>query len=217
MTAQSVQNHHTRKGFTLVELLVAISIVAVVSAIGYINYTTAQVSARDARRKHDLQAMKVGLELYYQAIKRYPCTDGNTNLGWVNSASLPPTSIPWVEINDYADTSFNCAINLASQVNFNKAFINVMPIDPLKNLGVRADKAGNYGYSYFGADVNNALSLSCGAAFRKGKYYILATQLENGSDPDAVGSSPANVLCGGTQPPPTGVGPKTYIVAPDYH
>lgn len=85
------------KGFTLIELMVAISIIAIISAIGFVSYSQAQVVARDGKRKQDLRALQTALELYYQDPANnhtYPqFTDINssnsTNWGNLNSAIYP--------------------------------------------------------------------------------------------------------------------------------
>lgn len=50
------------KGFTLVELLVVITIIAILSAIGLVIFTNVQKGARDSKRKGDIDAIAVALE-----------------------------------------------------------------------------------------------------------------------------------------------------------
>lgn len=50
------------KGFTLVELLVVVAIIAILSTIGLTVFTSAQANARDARRKSDIDAIAKVLE-----------------------------------------------------------------------------------------------------------------------------------------------------------
>lgn len=61
-----------KNAFTLVELLVVISIIAILSVIGITVFTGAQKSARDAKRKGDLRAMALALEQYKTANGTYP-------------------------------------------------------------------------------------------------------------------------------------------------
>lgn len=53
------------KGFTLVELLVVISIIAVLSVIGITIFSGVQKNARDARRKGDIESISKALESNY--------------------------------------------------------------------------------------------------------------------------------------------------------
>lgn len=64
-----------KNGFTLVELLVTISILAVLSSIAIVAYSGITMKARDNQRIKDLQAIKQALELYRSDIHNYPTTD----------------------------------------------------------------------------------------------------------------------------------------------
>lgn len=72
------------KGFTLVELLVVISIIAILSVIGLTIFSGVQKGARDAKRKEDLHSLALALEQYkvqnntYTLAMNFPCAGG----GW---------------------------------------------------------------------------------------------------------------------------------------
>jgi prepilin-type N-terminal cleavage/methylation domain-containing protein len=59
-------------GFTLVELMVSIAIVAIVSAVGVVVYSSAQKSGRVSKRSQDLKAIQSALEVYKSANGGYP-------------------------------------------------------------------------------------------------------------------------------------------------
>ncbi|OGM15381.1 hypothetical protein A2V56_03105 [Candidatus Woesebacteria bacterium RBG_19FT_COMBO_42_9] len=61
-------------GFTLIELLVVISIIAVLAGISIFGLQGARESARDGRRKADLEQIRAGLELYKADCGDYPAT-----------------------------------------------------------------------------------------------------------------------------------------------
>lgn len=69
------------RGFTLVELLVVISIIAVLSSVVYANFNSARQSARDNIRKADLKDIQLALELYKAQNGRYP-TGCNGDNAW---------------------------------------------------------------------------------------------------------------------------------------
>ncbi len=55
-----------KSGFTLIELLVVISIISVLSTVGFTTYQGVQSNARDSIRKGDLTKLATALEIYAQ-------------------------------------------------------------------------------------------------------------------------------------------------------
>lgn len=53
------------KGFTLFELLITISIIAIITAIATVSYSTAQKKGRDSRRMQDMKNVQSAAEQYY--------------------------------------------------------------------------------------------------------------------------------------------------------
>lgn len=110
----------SRKGFTLIELMVAISIVAILATVGLVMYGQAQKLGRDAKRKQDIRSISIALELYKQTNGSWPSiTDAVSADGWVNSTS---DSAEWIP-------------------GLTSSYISSVPKDP-KN-------SGTYKYSYW--------------------------------------------------------------------
>jgi prepilin-type N-terminal cleavage/methylation domain-containing protein len=63
-----------RKGFTLIEILIVVAIIAILASIVLVGLGPTQQSGRDARRLSDLHEIQNGLELYYNACGYYPGT-----------------------------------------------------------------------------------------------------------------------------------------------
>lgn len=61
-----------RSGFTLIELVVVMAIIATLTAAAWGNFFTSLNKGRDTRRKQDLQAIARALELYYNDHNSYP-------------------------------------------------------------------------------------------------------------------------------------------------
>ena len=62
----------TRKGFTLIEILVVVAIVAILSAVIVVGLGPARRQGRDARRITDIKQIQTALELYYNKNGQYP-------------------------------------------------------------------------------------------------------------------------------------------------
>lgn len=162
-----------RKGFTLVELLVTISIIAIISAIGFVTYYNAQIFARDTKRKNDLRALSTALELYKQKNNRYPCANG-----WNFSGSA---SSNWID-----DINYNVAPCIdTTKKPLDSNYISQMPIDPRTNSGANPTLGSNKGYAYgFASTITPGAGNSCPSTLG-GNYYALVTTLENSNDQDA--------------------------------
>ena len=102
-----------KKGFTLLELLVVIGIIAVLISMAAVSYSSAQKKARDARRRADISAIQKGMEQYYSLCNStYPILTG----GSYQPASTTPIDATTVT----ASCNGNTAVILKS-----------MPQDPL--------------------------------------------------------------------------------------
>lgn len=111
------------RGFTLVELLVVISIIAILSVVGVVIYTGVQKSARDSARKSDIEAISKALEVKYNNTGTYgnldPTKPENTSL--FSSSVFPKDSArnkDYTIIQNTASGGFNiCASLEANQLD----------------------------------------------------------------------------------------------------
>ncbi|OGK08289.1 hypothetical protein A2767_04285 [Candidatus Roizmanbacteria bacterium RIFCSPHIGHO2_01_FULL_35_10] len=60
------------KSFTLIELLIVITIIGILATLGISSYFNSLKAAKDARRKSDLSTIQKALEVYYQDNQGYP-------------------------------------------------------------------------------------------------------------------------------------------------
>lgn len=61
-----------KKGFTLIEILVVIAIIASIIAIAIPNYLSARQRASDTKKKQEMAQLKIALRLYYNDYNSYP-------------------------------------------------------------------------------------------------------------------------------------------------
>lgn len=64
--------HLRNTGFTLIELLAAVSIIAILSAVGIAAFAGVQRNTRDQQRLRDLGTLKQALEMYRGDERSYP-------------------------------------------------------------------------------------------------------------------------------------------------
>ena len=67
--------HLLKKGFTLVELIVVITILAILWTIAFISLQWYAANARDSRRISDIWNIKKSLELFTLQTEKYPLPD----------------------------------------------------------------------------------------------------------------------------------------------
>ena len=80
------------RGFTFVELLVTVTIVAVLAAVGMVSYGSASVKSRDTRRMTDIESIRSALELYRTDVGNYPDLTVNGVSGCLEQTSITSPS-----------------------------------------------------------------------------------------------------------------------------
>lgn len=111
-------------GFTLVELLVVIGIIAVLSAVILPSLNKARQSSRDAKRVSDVKQLQLALELYYNINRSYP-TSSNLESALVtgNFISKIPTdpsggsAYPYSALGASICTSYHLGANMETANN----------------------------------------------------------------------------------------------------
>jgi prepilin-type N-terminal cleavage/methylation domain-containing protein len=63
---------NAKRAFTLIELLIVITIIAIMIGAATYSWNNARVKGRDGKRKTDLKAVQQALELYFQNNGKYP-------------------------------------------------------------------------------------------------------------------------------------------------
>ncbi len=82
-----------KKGFTLVELLVTISIIATLTAILLPNFIGARERAKDTQKIEDMTAIKNALRMYYNDHQSYPTGSAITNVESLLSTYMTATGV----------------------------------------------------------------------------------------------------------------------------
>lgn len=148
-----------KSGFTLVELLVVISIIGLLSSFAVVSLNDARIKARDALRKGDTAQIRTALDIYYDDNGRYP-TNGACAGNWTGS---PP------DYGATADTDGAGCYDMLSGflVTIARPYISKLPADP-KNPTNNPAVSPTYLYRYV---TNN-----------NGSQYALVYTLESGGE-----------------------------------
>jgi type IV pilus assembly protein PilE len=134
-----------QRGFTIVELLIVIVVIAVLATLPVAAYSGMQQRARDTQRVSDMKTIVKGLEMYKTLTGNYP-TASTTNVisGWEASSINP--------------SQFLSSLKTSS-------IMSSVPVDPVNNS--TTDTHGMlYRYYKYSAGSN-------GCDSTRGAYYVL--------------------------------------------
>jgi prepilin-type N-terminal cleavage/methylation domain-containing protein len=177
-------NFHKSFGFTLVELMVVISIIAILGSVGASTYVGVTSRARDARRKQDLQQLKTALSLYYLDNQKLPNQVDCGSSGLV-APCVPFTTFGWQRLSTYYPTIPAWIDSLPPK------YIIQEPVDPYNTGFYPCDTNGDgiidsfCGSGTTSMYIYEAVINAAAAPYNRPCFSIAAT-LENSSDPDIV-------------------------------
>jgi len=66
------RRHNQQSGFTLIELIVVVTIIGILAAVAVSNVRYAQQKARESALRHDLFEMRKSIDDYYADKQKYP-------------------------------------------------------------------------------------------------------------------------------------------------
>ena len=77
------------EGFSLVEILVVVTIIALLASIAAVSYSQFVKQARDAKRKTDIEQIRAAIELYrnFDSVGAYPASLDFSGVGTVEDAN----------------------------------------------------------------------------------------------------------------------------------
>jgi prepilin-type N-terminal cleavage/methylation domain-containing protein len=101
-------NKNTR-GFTIIELMVVLSIIAILSSIILTSLQRSQEKSRDARRVSDIKEIQLALSLYYNDNSCYPPNIYNNSTCGTATSGLSPNYMSVVPKDPQTVTAYSYA------------------------------------------------------------------------------------------------------------
>ena len=149
------------RGFTIVELLIVVVVIAILASISVVAYNGVQQRARDSRRISDIQMINKAILSYYAVHGSYPQQTASPGAGGFEAST---------------DTFGSFLEHLRSA-----GFLPDPPLDPINDTNYR------YGYYLYPTDGTWA---SNGCDDSRGPYYVLYVnrfESSSGAHPSSPG------------------------------
>lgn len=144
-------------GFTLLEILVVVTIIGLLAAIGVVSYGSLLKGSRESRRKADLEQIRAALEIYKSTNGLYPCTSAACPEPNANLASwYGPCSGAGSHADDYVPGLVSTYINKLPH-DPKEGYATANPISP-----ANCTAAWNYCYIYKSNGTDYKLMANCG-------------------------------------------------------
>ena len=106
---RSTRGTGTAAGFTMIELLIVISIIVVLASMGMTQYRNSVVRAREAVLKEDLFRMRDAIDQYYADRNKYPSSlDDLVSDGYMREVPIDPmtqSKDTWQPVNAEANVN----------------------------------------------------------------------------------------------------------------
>lgn len=117
------------KGFTLIELMVVISVIGILSGIILVGMQSAKISARDAARKQDVQTIENALLMFWEKTGQFPSESGFDGSIGSDNCGCPALGGPaGCTGKDWCHTSWIWKGLVPDQ-----GILGRLPVDPLNN------------------------------------------------------------------------------------
>lgn len=164
-------NQRRRTGLTLIELIVVISILAILAGALVPRVTSHMAEARDARRLSDLRVIQAAIEQFHADKRRYPDSKSNASYGgWdvSNDGDFVPELVQYGYLPESAHDPRNDAGFFYSYYLYDKGTAGCRGDGKFYVLGIKAFETSTFASKHTGwfrcadRDWTEELAYACG-------------------------------------------------------
>jgi general secretion pathway protein G len=148
-------NKKQRQGFTLIEILIVVAIIAILASVVLIGLGPTQQQGRDARRLSDLREVQTGLELYYNEKGVYPDCTGNGATCWGTMSTALTTASPSIGVTQVPNDPSSGRSYYYNSFNSDATYV----------IGATLENTSNPAFQgYTAPSVGSPTGISCNAS-----------------------------------------------------
>jgi prepilin-type N-terminal cleavage/methylation domain-containing protein len=136
----SIRNSHSRTGFSLVEIVIVISVLAILAGAMVPRFSSRLAAARDARRISDINAIRDAIDQYYQDKGVFPAPTPNATAGgWdvSDDGDFIPDLVEQGYLSDMPKDPLNDAVHQYRYFVYAKGQYGCVGTTPYYVLGIR--------------------------------------------------------------------------------
>lgn len=128
-----------RKGFTLIEILIVVAIIAILASVVLVGLGPTQQAGRDARRISDLREVQNGLELYFNRCGFYPGQAAPAS----GACTFTAAPADWAALTTVLTTSGIGVTNVPNDPNTNQSYVYGSTDGSGYVMGAKLENAAN--------------------------------------------------------------------------
>jgi len=112
-----ITTHRSQRGFTLIEVMIVVAVIAILALILIPNFTNARAQAQTATCESNLREIATAAELYYSDVQSYPAAGNVTPTLFTNGSTIYLETTPVDPAAQVATTPYTFSSTASSSTS----------------------------------------------------------------------------------------------------